>query len=212
MTTAVVGAGVVAMVTGTVMPERSSDPSNLALADASALQADADRAKAGERANRSDANRAGTGGVTGVGATAAVGAPDIYFLPLHDYTLSSTFGQRWGRAHTGIDLAAPAGTHYHAVARGKVVLARWYGGYGYCIIVDHGGGISSVYGHSSRMRVQEGDIVEAGQHIGDVGNTGHSFGNHLHFEIRIDNVPKEPIAWLREHGADVPGKRDPLTQ
>jgi murein DD-endopeptidase MepM/ murein hydrolase activator NlpD len=207
MTTAVVGAGVVAMVTGTVMPDRP-DPSNLALADAGALQADADRAKVAERANRADAGR-GTGGV---GATAEVGAPDVYFLPLHDYTLSSTFGTRWGRPHTGVDLAAPHGTHYHAVARGKVVLARWYGGYGYCIIIDHGGGISSVYGHSSQLKVREGDIVEAGQYIGDVGDTGHSFGDHLHMEIRVRNVPVEPIAWLRDHGADILGKRDPLTQ
>jgi murein DD-endopeptidase MepM/ murein hydrolase activator NlpD len=208
MTTAVVGAGVVAMVTGTAMPDRPSDPSSLALVDASALQADADRAKVADRANRADASR----GTTGVGATAAVGAPDVYFLPLHNYTLTSTFGQRWGRPHTGIDLAAPEGTQYHAVARGKVILARYYGGYGNCIIIDHGGGISSVYGHSVRLKVKEGDIVEAGQYIGDVGNTGHSFGAHLHLEIRINNVPVEPIAWLREHGADVPGKRDPLTQ
>jgi murein DD-endopeptidase MepM/ murein hydrolase activator NlpD len=203
MTTAFVGAGVVALVTGTMMPDMPEPDNNLALVDATAAAQAAERAQ-GDRASRSD----GRGG----GLTAEQAAPDIYVLPLRDYTLTSKFGQRWGRRHEGIDLAAPGGTPYHAIARGKVILARPNGGYGNCIMIDHGGGIVSVYGHSSAILVKEGQIVEAGEVIGRVGNTGYSFGDHLHLEVRVNGVQQDPIPYLKGKGADVPGKTDPLTQ
>jgi murein DD-endopeptidase MepM/ murein hydrolase activator NlpD len=204
MTSAFVGAGVVALVTGTAMPDQP-EPTNLALVDATAAAEAAERTQAAaERASRADGR--------GAGATTEQAAPDLYVLPLRNYTLTSKFGQRWGRLHAGIDLAAPGGTPYHAVARGKVILARSNGGYGQCIMIDHGGGVVSVYGHSSAILVREGQIVEAGDVIGKVGNTGYSFGDHLHLEIRVNDEQQDPIPFLRGKGADVPAKTDVLTQ
>jgi murein DD-endopeptidase MepM/ murein hydrolase activator NlpD len=206
MTTALVGAGVVALVTGTVMPD-TPEPDDLALVDATAIAQAAERADAaaGDRASRSDPRDA-------AGFTIEQWAPDVYVLPLRSYTLTSKFGPRWERQHTGIDLAAPGGTPYYSIANGRVIMARYYGGYGYCIMIDHGGGVVSLYGHSSQMLVKEGQTVQAGEMIGKVGTTGHSFGTHLHFEIRIDGVQKDPIPFLKGKGADIPGKTDALTQ
>ena len=214
MTSAFVGAGVVALVTGTVMPDMP-DPNDLALANADANSAadTADRAKAvgDDRAARSDTR-------TDVGASVEVPPPDVYVLPLREYTVTSTFGLRkleaesGARQHTGIDLAAPCGVKYYAVANGVVTRAGSYGGYGYAIEIDHGGGITSLYGHSSALLVKVGDKVVAGQPIGKVGDTGYSFGPHLHFEIHINGQREDPIPYLKGKGADVPGKTDPLTQ
>lgn len=205
MTTAFVGAGMVALVTGAMLPESAEPDNNLALVDATAAAEAAERTQAVERASRDDAART-------AGATAEQVAPDLYVLPLREYTLTSKFGQRWGKLHAGIDLGAPEGTAYHAVARGKVVLARANGGYGNCIMIDHGDGIVSVYGHSQKILVKEGQMVEAGDVIGKVGNTGYSFGAHLHLEIRIADKQQDPIPYLKGKGADVPGKTDALSQ
>jgi len=187
MTSAFVGAGVVALVTGTVMPDMP-DPNDLALANADANTAadTADRATAvgDDRAARSDTRDV-------AGSTAEIPPPDVWVLPLREYTVTSKFGLRkleaeaGARQHTGIDLAAPMGTTYYAVASGVVIRAGSYGGYGYAIEIDHGGGITSLYGHSSALLVKVGDKVVAGQAIGKVGDTGYSFGPHLHFEIHI---------------------------
>jgi murein DD-endopeptidase MepM/ murein hydrolase activator NlpD len=211
MTTAFVGAGVAALVTGTVLP-KTTDPANLALVDNTANDV-AERAQtSAERASRTDARSAGD--------TVELQAPDIFVLPLKEYTLTSKFGPRWGRLHAGIDMRADEGTPYYAVARGRVMLARYNGGYGNCIMIDHGGGIVSLYGHSSKLLVKEGQMVEAGQAIGLVGNTGYSFGSHLHLEIRLRGAggqaarweQTDPIPWLKSRGADIPGKTDVLTQ
>jgi murein DD-endopeptidase MepM/ murein hydrolase activator NlpD len=195
---------VVALVTGTVMPDMPEPDTNLALVDASAAAQAAERTQAADRASRADGR--------GAGLTAEQAAPDVYVLPLRNYTLTSKFGPRWGRLHAGIDLAAPGGTPYHAIARGKVILARPNGGYGNCIMLDHGGGIVSVYGHSSAILVKEGQTVEAGEIIGKVGNTGYSFGDHLHLEVRVNGVQQDPIPYLKGKGADVPSKTDALSQ
>jgi murein DD-endopeptidase MepM/ murein hydrolase activator NlpD len=211
MTTAFIGAGVVALVTGTVMPDTPEADSSLALADAPASVLDAERTDAAKtRASRSDA--LGQDLPVSTTATAELPAPDIYFLPLRSYTLTSTFGPRWGKQHKGIDLATPKNTPYHAIADGKVILARAYGGYGNCIMIQHGDGIVSVYGHSNKILVKEGDTVRAGQPIGLVGDTGYSFGDHLHLEIRIRDAQTDPIPFLKSKGADVPGKTDALSQ
>jgi murein DD-endopeptidase MepM/ murein hydrolase activator NlpD len=213
MTSAFVGAGVVALVTGTVMPDMR-DPDSLNLVDANTVASEAaERTKTlgDDRASRNDTRSVD-------GASAEIPSPDIYVLPLKSYTLTSKFGFRKleaessGRAHTGIDLAAPSGTPYYAVARGKVILARYNGGYGNCIMIDHGGGVFSLYGHSTSLAVKEGQVVEAGQKIGTVGDTGYSFGPHLHFEIHVDGERVDPIEYLKGRGADVPGKTDALTQ
>ena len=103
--------------------------------------------------------------------------------------VTSPFGYRWGRLHAGIDIGVPYGTPIHAAASGTVVLAGWTGGYGNYTCIDHGGGMATCYGISPRYRGLERRQVSQGQVIGYVGSTGHSFGAHLHFEVRIHGNP-----------------------
>jgi murein DD-endopeptidase MepM/ murein hydrolase activator NlpD len=108
----------------------------------------------------------------------------------------SPFGTRWGRLHAGIDIAVPYGTPIHAAASGRVALAGWVGGYGNYTCIDHGGGIATCYGHQSSFAVSTGQSVSQGQVIGYVGCTGHCFGPHLHFEVRINGAPVDPLGYL----------------
>ncbi|MCW5936632.1 MAG: peptidoglycan DD-metalloendopeptidase family protein [Fimbriimonadaceae bacterium] len=96
------------------------------------------------------------------------------------------------RLHTGVDIAAPTGTPIYAAGSGVVISAGWRNGYGNAVVIDHGGGRSTLYGHCSRLFVQEGQKVSAGHHIAAVGSTGFSTGPHLHFEVRINGVPVDP--------------------
>jgi murein DD-endopeptidase MepM/ murein hydrolase activator NlpD len=107
----------------------------------------------------------------------------------------SGFGLRWGRMHTGIDIAVGYGTPIHAAASGTVIFAGWMGGYGNFVIVDHGGGLSTAYAHQSSIAVG-GGAVSQGQVLGYVGCTGHCFGPHLHFEVRINGSPVDPLGYL----------------
>lgn len=115
-------------------------------------------------------------------------------------TVSSEFGPRWGREHEGIDLAAAAGTPVRAAAGGVVRKASWYGGYGNAVIIDHGNGVSTLYGHNSALTVAVGDRVQAGQTIAKVGSTGDSTGPHLHFEVEVNGKKTDPRPWLRDRG------------
>ncbi len=110
--------------------------------------------------------------------------------------VTSPFGYRWGRLHAGIDIGVPYGTPIHAAASGTVVLAGWTGGYGNYTCIDHGGGLATCYAHQSSYAVSSGAGVSQGQVIGYVGNTGHSFGAHLHFEVRINGNPVDPLGYL----------------
>ncbi|MBQ3199948.1 MAG: peptidoglycan DD-metalloendopeptidase family protein [Firmicutes bacterium] len=121
----------------------------------------------------------------------------IYAWPLRGYTsVSSDYGWRTLRGkrnlHTGIDMPAPRGTPIYSVDSGKVILARWYGSYGNCVIIDHGNNISSLYAHQSKLGCKVGDTVKQGQVIGYVGSTGNSTGNHLHLEIRKNGSHVSP--------------------
>jgi murein DD-endopeptidase MepM/ murein hydrolase activator NlpD len=107
----------------------------------------------------------------------------------------SPFGMRWGRMHEGIDIAAGYGTPIAAAASGTVIFAGWMGGYGNLIIIDHGGGIATAYGHQSSFAVGGGPVSQ-GQTIGYVGCTGHCFGPHLHFEVRVNGSPVDPLGYL----------------
>jgi murein DD-endopeptidase MepM/ murein hydrolase activator NlpD len=107
----------------------------------------------------------------------------------------SGFGWRWGRMHEGIDIAAGYGTPIRASAAGNVIYAGWMGGYGNLIIIDHGGGIATAYGHQSSFAVG-GGLVSQGQVIGYVGCTGHCFGPHLHFEVRANGSAVDPLGYL----------------
>jgi murein DD-endopeptidase MepM/ murein hydrolase activator NlpD len=113
-----------------------------------------------------------------------------------DGVLTSPFGLRWGRLHAGIDIAAPGGTPIRAAKAGTVTLAEPYGGYGNYTCVDHGAGLSSCYAHQSGFATTEGADVSQGDVIGYVGNTGASFGDHLHFEVRLDGTPVDPLGYL----------------
>jgi murein DD-endopeptidase MepM/ murein hydrolase activator NlpD len=108
----------------------------------------------------------------------------------------SPFGMRWGRMHEGIDIAAAAGTPIHAASSGRVVYAGWMDGYGNLVAIDHGGGLSTAYAHQSSIAAGVGQTVSQGQTIGYVGCTGHCFGPHLHFEVRVDGTPVDPLGYL----------------
>jgi len=107
----------------------------------------------------------------------------------------SPFGWRWGRMHEGIDIAAGYGTPIAAAAAGVVIYAGWMGGYGNLIIIDHGGGLATAYAHQSSFAVGGGSVSQ-GQTIGYVGCTGHCFGPHVHFEVRINGSPVDPLGYL----------------
>lgn len=121
--------------------------------------------------------------------------------PVPGYTkLTSYWGD--GRNHKGIDIAGAGvyGKPIVAADNGKVILAvhsGWGGGYGLCAYIDHGGGYSTRYGHASKILVKQGDVVKKGQVIGYVGSTGDSSGPHLHFEIRVNGVAKNPMQWFK---------------
>ncbi|RKQ86008.1 peptidase M23-like protein [Solirubrobacter pauli] len=111
-------------------------------------------------------------------------------------TFTSPFGQRWGRLHAGIDIAAPVGTPIRAAESGKVVLASWTGGYGNYTCIQHGGALSTCYAHQVRYGTSVGANVSKGDVIGYVGNTGNSTGAHLHFETRVGGNPVDPMGYL----------------
>ena len=110
--------------------------------------------------------------------------------------ITSAFGMRWGRMHQGIDLGVSTGTPVRAAADGVVKSAGWSGGYGRLLVIDHGGGWETYYAHLSEFRVAKGDIVRKGQVVARSGNTGRTTGPHLHFEIRRDNKPLDPLRFL----------------
>jgi len=115
-------------------------------------------------------------------------------LPVNYDYISSPFGHRWGRQHQGIDFAATVGEPIYAMSAGTVVHSGWEHGYGKSVVLDHGNGVETRYGHCSKLLVKEGQQIAKGDVIGLVGSTGHSTGPHLHFEVIVDGVRKNP-AW-----------------
>jgi murein DD-endopeptidase MepM/ murein hydrolase activator NlpD len=134
------------------------------------------------------------------GATALPGGK--LAMPVPGAPITSTFGYRvhpiYGtlRLHAGIDFGAPTGTPIHAADAGTVVSAGWISGYGNATIIDHGGGLATLYGHQSSIGVSVGQHVSRGQVIGAVGCTGDCTGPHLHFEVRINGTPVNPMPYL----------------
>lgn len=110
--------------------------------------------------------------------------------------ITSGFGSRWGRMHTGIDIDGVTGNPVGASEEGRVVTAGWYYEYGQTVIIDHGNGITTLYAHLSSINVRVGENVSRGEFIGRVGNTGRSYGSHLHFEVRIGGNPVNPLRYL----------------
>ncbi len=112
-------------------------------------------------------------------------------------TLTSRFGMRNGRKHEGIDIAAPKGTPIHAAAEGEVVFSGWGPtGYGKMVIIKHKHHLTTLYAHNSKLIAKKGSWVKQGQKISLMGSTGRSSGPHLHFEVRNDTHPKDPIKYL----------------
>lgn len=111
--------------------------------------------------------------------------------------LTSPFGTRWGKKHTGIDIAAPRGTPIYAADAGKVSFSGSKGSYGNLIIIDHENGYQTYYAHNSRNLVKQGQRVYKGQKIAEMGSTGRSTGSHLHFEIRKNDTPINPQSFVR---------------
>lgn len=119
-------------------------------------------------------------------------------LPLRtSFRFTSGFGRRWGRAHEGIDLAGAHGSPILATADGVVVKAGWENGYGQMVEIRHPYGLSTLYGHMSKIRVSVGQKVSRGDQIGDMGNTGRSTGTHLHYEVHVSGTPVNPMSFIK---------------
>ena len=155
---------------------------------------------------------------TGDGLSLDTGLPSVaqghkakplppWINPMPEGSVTSCFGQRWGRLHAGVDLAAPHGTPIRAAGAGRVVSAGQAEGYGNAVLIDHGNGYLTHYGHLSAITTKVGQNVKVGDQIGNEGSTGHSTGPHLHFEVHKGSYqnPIEPTAWMQEHGVDLGG-------
>ncbi|WP_221325602.1 M23 family metallopeptidase [Actinoplanes sp. L3-i22] len=205
VTSAFVGAGVVALGAANLSDAKTISPDVLQSLD----QSQQSQAASDALANRTDATRASRS--ENRDATAKAGtklsdeeaAAEVYLLPVDDYQFTSAFGVRFGKLHAGIDLAAPEGTPYKAVHGGTVTAAGYNGGYGYSITVQQDDGTEIIYAHSRRLLVKKGDTVKAGQVVGEIGNTGYSYGTHLHLEIHVSGKPIDPITFLKAHGVDI---------
>lgn len=110
--------------------------------------------------------------------------------------ITSSFGTRWGRRHTGVDYGVSVGTPVKASDGGIVIFSGYDGAYGYTVRIDHGGNIVTLYAHNSKLLVKKGDRVYKGQEISLSGNTGRSTGPHLHFEVRVNGVPMNPTKYV----------------
>jgi len=126
-----------------------------------------------------------------------------YTWPTPGYrSITSPYGMRYhpilktNKLHTGIDIGAPSGAKIVAADGGTVIFSGWFGAYGNAIIIDHGAGISTLYGHQSQLLVSQGQTVVKGQTIGKVGSTGWSTGPHLHFEVRKNGTPVNPRGYV----------------
>lgn len=112
-------------------------------------------------------------------------------------TITSPYGPRWGSFHSGVDIGAPKGTAIKAADNGIVSFSGWNGGYGYMVQIEHGNGALTRYAHSSKLLVAVNDVVEKGQTIALVGNSGNSYGAHLHFEIHQNGKHVNPLNYFR---------------
>jgi murein DD-endopeptidase MepM/ murein hydrolase activator NlpD len=138
-------------------------------------------------------------------ATSYSSGNGIFGMPVSGARVSSGFGPRIhpitgevGKLHAGVDFAVAQGTSVHAASGGIVIMAEWYSGYGYTVIVDHGGGLWTLYGHlrEGGFKVSKGDTVSRGDIIAESGNTGNSTGPHLHFEVRDNGTAVNPFNYL----------------
>jgi murein DD-endopeptidase MepM/ murein hydrolase activator NlpD len=142
---------------------------------------------------RAQESSGGTTTTTG-GSGGHAGAPH-FIWPVHG-PITSPFGQRWGVLHPGIDIGVPSGTPVHAAAAGQVVWCGWMSGYGNFVVIDHGGGYATAYGHNSKILVHCGQDVSQGEVVSLSGCTGFCTGPHVHFEVRVNGTPVDPLTYL----------------
>lgn len=120
-----------------------------------------------------------------------------FIRPTSRGLLTSRYGSRWGRMHEGIDIGLPIGSQIKASDGGRVTFSGYRDGYGLCVIIDHGGGLSTLYGHLSQVQVKKGESVFQGQAIAKSGNSGRSTGPHLHFEVQKNGRPVNPLGYVK---------------
>jgi murein DD-endopeptidase MepM/ murein hydrolase activator NlpD len=160
--------------------------------DVQAMQAES--ARLAERIRAAAAAAASSGGSSG-GSSGSGSSSSGLIWPVNG-VLTSGFGPRWGRMHEGIDIGASSGTPIRAAAAGRIIYAGYNsGGYGNLTIIDHGNGLSTAYAHQSAIYVSGGSVSQ-GTVIGAVGSTGSSTGPHLHFEVRVNGSPVDPLGYL----------------
>lgn len=199
----------------TLLSEKNIELSNLEkeIGDNAALlqdlieQAEAERVKqqqqaaaqaAAQQSQNSGGSSGGNGGYSAPSSGNVVSGTGQFANPCPGATISSTFGYRTfdNSFHNGLDLAAPQGTPTYAAAAGTVLYARWSDSAGNWVVIDHGNGIVTKYMHHTSYTVTEGQYVEKGQQVGYVGNTGNSFGAHLHFQVEVNGTPVDPQLYL----------------
>jgi murein DD-endopeptidase MepM/ murein hydrolase activator NlpD len=187
--------------------QAESDRIAAELAAAAAAERAAAEAAAAAAARNNTSNGTSNGGGSGSGSTAAAvdegpTGNGTFIRPIAGAGITSGFGYRTdpitggSGLHSGIDFGAGCGTPIRAAGSGTVLSAGWNGGYGNATIINHGGGLATLYGHQSQIGVSAGQSVSQGEVIGYVGTTGRSTGCHLHFEVRVNGNPVNPLGYL----------------
>ncbi|GAA2520287.1 M23 family metallopeptidase [Pilimelia columellifera] len=198
VTGAVVGAGMVALGAGAMMPDAK------AVNDTTLANIANTRSVAEQLAARSTEAEQASRGRSATGTSfAELESTDSWLLPLKGYRFTSPFGVLGGRMHPGIDLAAAEGTPITAMYDGTVVSASWMGGYGYTVVIDHGNGVEALYGHQDALQVTAGQQVKAGDQIGVVGSTGLAYQPQLYLEVQAQDEAIDPIPFLQAKGVDI---------
>lgn len=157
---------------------------------------DTERAREGNLQDESDRIRGDLEAIAARNSVEKLGTSAQGFIWPINGSVTSPYGYRWGRMHTGIDIDGYTGQPMVAAKDGIVVMAEYYSGYGLTVVVDHGGGYATLYAHQSRVNVSSGQSVEQGDLIGWVGCTGSCTGDHLHFEVRVNGSPRNPMDYL----------------
>ncbi|WP_036696057.1 murein hydrolase activator EnvC family protein [Paenibacillus taiwanensis] len=164
------------------------------------------REEAARKAREQSGSNTGSNSDSGSGSNGADAGGKLGVPLRADYYISSPFGSRVdpitgsrGAFHSGLDMATPGGTNIYAADDGVVILAEWWSGYGYCVIIDHGNGLWTLYGHIRKggIKVDKGQDVKRGEKIAEVGATGRATGNHLHFEVRLNGEKVDPAPYLK---------------
>jgi murein DD-endopeptidase MepM/ murein hydrolase activator NlpD len=202
VTSAFVGAGVVAL-GATALPDAKA-------VDPSALQDLRNAAATGDELNdrAADALKASRDERPEAGLETTFEPTEFWSLPLENYQFTRPFGMHGSELHAGIDLSAAEGTPFVAVHEGTVKEAGWIGAYGQAVVIDHGDGTETVYGHASKLMVQPGQKVKTGDVIGLVGMTGQAYGPRLHVETHVNGDARDPIPFFLERGVDIQWELD----